>query len=109
MNAKYLTKLDLAKGYLQLPIREEDRDKTAFSTPVGQYRWATLPFGFRTLAQCSHARLLQPLKRCDVDNFIEDIATEMWEQHLEALDAVLSRLEQANMSARPSKCWIGFT
>ena len=33
--AKYLTTLDLAKGYWQVPIYEEDEAKTAFSSPIG--------------------------------------------------------------------------
>ncbi|PVD27017.1 hypothetical protein C0Q70_12167 [Pomacea canaliculata] len=73
-----------------------------------------MPFGLKTAeAVFSRAmsRLLQPLGRSDVDNFIDDIliATETWEQHVEAMEAVLSRLDEANISARPSKCYIGFT
>ena len=33
--ARYITTLDLAKGYWQLPVAEEDRPKTAFITPRG--------------------------------------------------------------------------
>ncbi len=55
-------------------------------------------------------KLLGPLKRRDVHHFMDDIliATETWEQHMEALHAVLQRLEEANLSAKPSKCFIGF-
>lgn len=31
--AKYLSTLNLTKGYYQVPVREEDRDKTAFVMP----------------------------------------------------------------------------
>ena len=34
--AFYLTKLDLAKGYYQILVKEEDIPKTAFSTPLGE-------------------------------------------------------------------------
>ena len=33
--ARYITTLDLAKGYWQVPVAEEDRPKTAFITPRG--------------------------------------------------------------------------
>ena len=33
--SKYLTTLDLAKGYWQVPVAEEDKGKTAFSSPLG--------------------------------------------------------------------------
>ena len=32
-DAKFLTKLDLNKGFLQVPVNSKDRPKTAFQTP----------------------------------------------------------------------------
>ena len=43
--AKYITTLDLAKGYWQVPMKEEDREKTAFSTPSGFFQFRVMPFG----------------------------------------------------------------
>ena len=37
--AKLFTVLNLRSGYWQVPIREEDRDKTAFSVGDKQYRF----------------------------------------------------------------------
>jgi len=37
--------IDLAQGYHQIPIREEDKEKTAFNTKYGHYQWRVLPFG----------------------------------------------------------------
>ena len=33
--AKYITTLDLAKGYWQVPVAEDDQHKTVFITPKG--------------------------------------------------------------------------
>ncbi len=43
--SKYFSSLDLRQGYWQVEILESDRDKTAFVTRRGQFRFKVLPFG----------------------------------------------------------------
>jgi len=43
--AKYFTKLDLTKGYWQIPLAEHDKCKSAFITAEGLYEFNVLPFG----------------------------------------------------------------
>ena len=48
-NAKYISKLDLTKGYWAIPLTRESRDKTAFRVPGGGlYEFTVLPFGLKT-------------------------------------------------------------
>ena len=43
--ARFLSTLDLAKGYLQVPVAAEDMVKTAFVSPMGLYQFRVMPFG----------------------------------------------------------------
>lgn len=45
--AQYITTLDLTKGYWQVPVEEESRDKTAFVTSFGKYEFTKMPFGLK--------------------------------------------------------------
>ena len=36
-SAKFITKLDMLKGYYQVPMIAKDKEKTAFVTPLGKY------------------------------------------------------------------------
>ena len=45
---KYITKLDLTKGYFQIPLSEETKVKSACITPHGLYQFNVMPFGMKS-------------------------------------------------------------
>ena len=47
----------------------------------------------------------------NVDSFVDDmwIFTETWEAHMKSLRQVLDRLRSAKLTAKPSKCFIGYS
>ena len=111
--AKYLSKLDLCKGFWQIPMKESDQDKTAFSTPLGQYCWLRMPFGMKNASAVftrMMRKLLGPLQSKDVNNFIDDIlvSNEDWSEHIQTVDKVMQRIEEEGLTAKPSKCCFGF-
>ena len=99
---KIFSKLDLSKGYWQIPIREVDRDKTTFVTPEdGMYRFKVVPFGLVTSgAGCN--RLMQLLlKDLDhVDSYVDDIIvySHDWQSHMATLKQLFDVLRKANLS-----------
>ena len=110
--SNYLSKIDISKAYWQIPMTEESKPKTAFVTPDAQYQFLYMPFG----VQCAPSvctRLMRKLfsKISNVVNYIDDILihTISWEDHLKTLENVFSILQEANLSDRPSKCFLGYT
>ena len=109
--AKYFTKIDLAKGYWQIPVKPEDRHKTAFQTPQGLFQWTRMPFGLVS-APATFAWMMRTLEleQNSAISFFDDIliATEDWESHVQCLKQVLSKLQRFGLTARPSKIFAGF-
>lgn len=109
---KYISKIDLTKGYWQIALTDSAKPKTAFQTPKGLYQFKVLPFGLvnsgATFVRCMR-KVLEGLD--NVDNFVDDIIayTHTFEHHLEVLNSVFTRLASANLTARPSKCYLAFT
>ena len=42
---RYFTKIDLAKGYWQIPVEEKFKSMKTFSTHNGSYQFRMMPFG----------------------------------------------------------------
>ena len=71
---KYLSKIDLTKGYWQIPVAPEDMHKTAFVTPDGQYKFTRMPFGMVNSGATLVRGLRKILERMPgVRSFIDNI------------------------------------
>ena len=110
---KYSTKLDLNSGYWQIPVRESDKEKTAFSPGpgMGLFEFNVLPFeltGRPSAFQRGMDKVLRGLEKFK-DNFIDDILVYSpdKESHKTALRMVFDRLRQFNLKLRGEKCEIG--
>jgi len=107
-SAKFLTTLDCASGYWQIPVREEDIPKTAFITHRGLYEWLVVPFGLKTAGN-TFQRVMDIILAPHIDcagAYIDDtiVHSGTWKQHLCDLEAVFQAFSDAGMTLKLSKC-----
>lgn len=108
--ARVFSSLDLASGFWQIPLAEEDKHKTAFNTPLGQYEWNVMPFGLCN-APSTFQHMMDTVLRdfitegfvvCYLDDILIASATE--QEHLAHLERVFERLGQEGLYCKPHKC-----
>ncbi|UYV75642.1 hypothetical protein LAZ67_13000830, partial [Cordylochernes scorpioides] len=111
-NAKFFTTLDLAHGYLQIPLTDKAKLKTAFITPddTGQFErmifgLANAPAEFQRLMHTVLGPLLNKKAFCYLDDVI--IPAKDWREMIERLREVLERIRSAKLTLKSSKCEFG--
>jgi hypothetical protein len=108
--ALYITKIDLLKGYYQIPLTARAREISTFVTPDGSYRYLVMPFGMRNAPgtfQCMINQIVRNL--VDTDAYIDDIDVTTivgWSQHLTQLEE-FEALGKANLTINLAKCEFG--
>jgi hypothetical protein len=109
--ARYITTLDCCKGYWQIKLNKESQAKSAFITPFGLFEYIRMPMG-PACSAATYQRMMDKLL-VGLDTFsaayIDDIIifSETWPDHLRHVKTVLTRLQQANLTAKPKKCNFG--
>ena len=108
--AKWFSTLDLKNGYWQVPISEQDKEKTAFRTSSGQlFQFNQVPFDLcNTPATFSRLmdRVLAGLHWETCLFYLDDIIvfSSTWEEHLARLREVFERLRHAKLKLGAAKC-----
>ncbi|KAL5476046.1 hypothetical protein EMCRGX_G025948 [Ephydatia muelleri] len=104
--------LDLRSGYWQVPIAPSDVEKTAFcpGPGLGLFHFKRMPFGL-TGAPGSFQRLMDKVLRGlnFVTTYLDDVLvhSKTKDEHIKHLNVVFSRLRNAGLTLRGSKCHIG--
>lgn len=108
--AKIFSKLDLTKGYYQVPIAASDKRFTAFSFGKQLYQFTRMPFGLASAPQ-TFQRLMNrvlaglPFAECYLDDII--IFSKSEKEHCQHLAEVFKALDKANLRFNPEKCKFG--
>ena len=109
--AKYFTKLDLTKGYWQVPIAKNSRKYTAFQAGSKLYEFNTMAFGLKNAPGTFNRMMAKLLShRSDVVYFFDDVLifSETWDEHIQSIREILSIFRANNLAIRPLKSEFGF-
>jgi hypothetical protein len=106
---QWFSGLDLASGYWQIRIKEQDVPKTAFRTQLGLFQWRVLPMGI-TNAPSTFQRVMNNVFRGLLNEavlvYLDDLLVigRTRAEHMANLRAVLQRLREAKLYCRLNKC-----
>lgn len=106
-SAKFVTKIDLLKGYYQVPLTPRAQEVSSFITLSGLYSYNVMSFGLRNAPptfQSLMNRVVSGLDGCAV--YLDDVVvySQTWEEQLCGLHALFTHLVEANLTINLAKC-----
>ena len=108
--AKIFSALDMRAGFHQVPLEQDSKELTAFTTKFGTYHYNTLPMGLVN-SPATFQRLIdlcfRPLINKCLVAYIDDLNVYSLDhhQHLNHLEQVFQCIQIANLKLNPEKCF----
>ncbi len=105
--AQFVSKLDMLKGYWQVPLTSKASEIAAFVTPDSFLQYTAMAFGLRN-APATFQRLvnmiLTDVKNCSA--YLDDLVvySKDWSDHIKSLRMVFERLAKALLTLNLAKC-----
>ncbi|XP_064472746.1 uncharacterized protein LOC135387510 [Ornithodoros turicata] len=106
---KYFSVMDLAPGFHQIPMKEEDIEKIAFVTPWGLYEYLRMPFGLKGApftCQREVDAVIDDAKLNYALVYMDDCVVygNTFDEHLDHLTTILQRFKGADLKLKTQKC-----
>ena len=99
---KFRSVFDMPQAYLQIPLKEGDRHKTAFLCLGKQYQFNVAPFGLSISGSAfvrQMKKVTSPLDRRQVKSYVDDvlITSRTFEEHLECIRQFMESVRKNKM------------
>ena len=106
---KFFTSIDLKSGYHNIAVALQDREKTAFCTRKALYHFNVLPFGLcnsPAIFSRMISKVLHGIEGKFAMAYLDDILvfSRTFDEHIEHLKDVFTRLKKANLCLNRKKC-----
>ena len=101
-SAKYISSVDIASAFWQIPMHPEHSKYTGFITPGGKFEWLRMPFGLKNASSTFQRFMDEVLHGCNfAQAYIDDVFmfSSTWEEHLTHLREVFARLASFHSEA----------
>ena len=106
--AKIFTTVDMTKGFMQIAVHPDDRQKTAFHAPDGLFQFVRMPFGLKC-APAVYQQMMNNAYRKILNRsaviYIDDVVifSSTVEEHLAHLRQFLDLTREAGLTINPKK------
>ncbi|CAB3232420.1 unnamed protein product [Arctia plantaginis] len=110
VNCEYYSTFDINSVFWAIPLKIQDRYKTAFVTQEGHFQWTCLLFGLKTapaICQRILRNIIRKYKLSDFAvNFIDDILvfSKSFEEHIIHISKLLETIKTEGFRLKFSKC-----
>lgn len=110
VNCEYYSTFDINSAFWSIPLRIQDRYKTAFVTQDGHFQWTCLPFGLKTAPAIFQRILRNIIWKYNLSdfavNFIDDILvfSKSFEEHITHISKLLDAILTEGFRLKFSKC-----
>eukprot|EP00253_Pinus_taeda_P032562 PITA_32562 len=108
VGASHLSLLDGYSSYNQVLVREDDQDKTIFTTPWGTFKYVKMPFGLknaRATFQCAMEIAFSDEKYVFLVVYLDDVTvfSHSDDEHLHHLRFIFRKCRNFGISFNPNK------